>query len=48
MTRTGEPCLKTGEQARGDKPRAMMTRQQIVGFFPGSVRPRLAIASSSS
>jgi hypothetical protein len=28
MSRTGEPYLKTGEQARSDTPRGMMTRQQ--------------------
>ncbi|MFM0498014.1 hypothetical protein PQQ88_31490 [Paraburkholderia caledonica] len=40
MSRTGEPYLKTGEQARGDKPRAMMTRQQnrrvLLPFGPTS------------
>jgi hypothetical protein len=40
MSRTGEPYLKTGELARSDTPRAMMTRQQnrrvLLPFGPTS------------
>ena len=40
MSRTGEPYLKTGEQARSDTPRGMMTRQQnrrvLLPFGPTS------------
>src|SRR5258706_15745572 len=46
-SRTGEPWLKTGEQARSDAPRAVMTRQQNRRVLSRSVRPRLAIASRS-
>jgi hypothetical protein len=40
MSRTGEPYLKTGEQARSDAPHAVMTRQQnrrvLLPFGPTS------------